>query len=67
MPTPQPTRLFHMTALANLQKICGAGVLNSKNFGAMAGINYQNIAHAGAQRARAQRTMPYLLNLAGSP
>jgi ssDNA thymidine ADP-ribosyltransferase, DarT len=58
MPAPQPTRLFHITALANLPAICAAGALLSKNHGAAAGINYQNIAHAGAQGARAQRTVP---------
>ena len=58
MPAPQPTRLFHITAIANLQAIFAAGALVSKNGGASAGINYQNIAHAGAQGARAIRTVP---------
>jgi hypothetical protein len=58
MPAPQPTRLFHITAIANLPAICAAAALHSKNHGAAAGINYQNIAHAGAQGARAQRTVP---------
>ena len=58
MPAPQPTRLFHITALANLQGICATGALVSKNVGTMAGISYQNIAHAGAQGARAQRSVP---------
>lgn len=35
-----------------------AGALLSKNGGAAVGINYQNIAHAGAQGARAVRTVP---------
>jgi hypothetical protein len=59
MPAPQPTRLFHITALANLPAISAAGYLLSKNSGAAAGINYQNIAHAGAQGARAVRQVPY--------
>ena len=58
MPAPQPTRLFHITAIANLQAIFAAGALVSKNGGAAAGINYQNIAHAGAQGARAVRAVP---------
>jgi hypothetical protein len=58
MPAPQPTRLFHISAIANLQAICAAGRLLSKNGGAAAGINYQNIAYAGAQSARAARTVP---------
>ncbi len=58
MPATQPTRLFHITAIANLQAIFAAGALVSKNGGAAAGINYQNIAHAGAQGARAVRAVP---------
>ena len=58
MLAPQPTRLFHITAIANLPAILAAGALLSKNGGAAAGINYQNIAHAGAQGARAVRTVP---------
>jgi hypothetical protein len=55
---PQPTRLFHITAIANLPAILATGALLSKNGGAAAGINYQNIAHAGAQGARAIRSVP---------
>ena len=58
MPAPHPTRLFHITAIANLPAIFAAGSLLSKNGGAAAGINYQNIAHAGAQGARAARRVP---------
>jgi hypothetical protein len=58
MPAPQPTRLFHITALANLSAICSAGALLSKNHGARAGVNYQNIAYAGAQGTRARRAVP---------
>lgn len=58
MPAPQPTRLFHITAIANLPDICAAGALVSKNSGASAGIDYQNIAHQGAQGARARRGVP---------
>ena len=58
MTAPQPTRLFHITAIVNLPAIFAAGALLSKNGGAAAGINYQNIAHAGAQGARAVRAVP---------
>jgi hypothetical protein len=58
MPIPNPVRLFHITAIANLSAICAAGTLLSKNAGAAAGIDYQNIAHQGAQGARAGRAVP---------
>ncbi len=58
MPAPSPTRLFHITAIANLPAIFGSGGLLSKNAGATAGVNYQNIAHAGAQGARSVRAVP---------
>ncbi len=58
MPVPNPVRLFHITAIANLPAICAAGALLSKNAGAAAGIDYQNIAHQGAQGARAARAVP---------
>lgn len=58
MPAPKPTRLFHMTAAANLAAICKVGGLVSKNHGAAGGINYQNIAYSGAQGARAVREVP---------
>ena len=53
-----PIRLFHITAIENLPAICAAGALLSKNAGAAVGIGYQNIAHQGAQGARAGRTVP---------
>jgi hypothetical protein len=55
---PNPVRLFHITAIANLLAICQSGALLSKNAGALVGINYQNIAHQGAQGARAGRAVP---------
>jgi hypothetical protein len=58
MAIPSPVRLFHITAIANLPAICAAGALLSKNAGAAAGIDYQNIAHQGAQGARAGRAVP---------
>lgn len=58
MPAPKPTRLFHITAINNLPAIATAGALLAKNEGAASGIAYQNIAHAGAQGARARRGVP---------
>jgi hypothetical protein len=55
MSAPQPTRIFHITALDNLADICATGALLSKSIGATKGISYTNIAHEGAQGARAQR------------
>jgi ssDNA thymidine ADP-ribosyltransferase, DarT len=57
VPASNPTRLFHITAIANLPKILAAGALLSKNAGAAVGINYQNIAHGGAQGTRAIRAV----------
>lgn len=58
MPIQNPIRLFHITALHNLPAIIQSGRLLSKNSGAQIGINYQNIAHAGAQGARSLRNVP---------
>lgn len=58
MAVPNPVRLFHITAIANLPGICQAGALLSKNEGAAAGIAYQSIAYQGAQGARAVRAVP---------
>lgn len=58
MAVPNPVRLFHITAIANLAAICQAGALLSKNQGAAARIAYQNIAYQGAQGARAVRAVP---------
>jgi hypothetical protein len=55
---PNPVRLFHITAIANLSAICDTGSLLSKNAGALIGIDYQNIAHQGAQGARSGRSAP---------
>ena len=55
---PNPVRLFHITAIANLPDICATGALLSKNLGVSAGIAYQNIAHPGAQGARSVKSAP---------
>lgn len=44
-----------MTALSNLDAICSKKALVSKNRVGRHGINYQNIAHLGAQGVRSQR------------
>ena len=51
---PNPIRLFHITAIDNLQKICQSGKLLCKNGCDSEYICYQNIAHSGAQGARAR-------------
>jgi hypothetical protein len=58
MAVPNPVRLFHITAIANLQAMCQAGALLSKNGSATAGIAYTNIAHGGAQGVRAAKPLP---------
>jgi hypothetical protein len=58
MTIPNPVRLFHITAIANLPAICVAGALVSKNGGAAAGVAYQNIAHTNIQGRRAAKSAP---------
>ena len=55
---PNPVRLFHITAIDNLSAIFEQGRLVSKNAGMLNGINYQNIAHTGAQSARSVKLVP---------
>lgn len=55
---PNPIRLFHISAIDNLDAICQSGTLICKNDGASQGINYQNIAHSGAQDSRAGIAVP---------
>ena len=58
MAVPNPVRLFHITAIANLASICQTHAVLSKNTGRALGIQYHNIAYQGAQGARAGRTVP---------
>ena len=51
---PDPVRLFHITAMANLPAICQAKAILAKNHGQQ----YINIAHQGAQGARSGRAVP---------
>jgi len=58
VPVPNPARLFHITPIANLAGICEARALLSQNLGTLVGIDYQNIAHQGAQGARSIKSVP---------
>ncbi len=55
MAMPKPVRLFHITAIDNLAAIFERGALLCKQQSQAAGVDYQNIAHAGAQGARAAK------------
>lgn len=55
MPIPNPVRLFHITAIANLPDIFSNTALMSKKMVSASGIGYANIAHEGAQGARAAK------------
>ena len=54
---PRPVRLFHITAIDNLEMICQQGALLSKTKSQQLGLLYNNIAHSGAQGARAVKTV----------
>ena len=54
MVVPHPVRLFHITAISNLDGIFRTGALLAKNHG----VQYANIAHQGAQGARSARSVP---------
>ncbi len=58
MPAPTPTRLFHITAIANLPSVLTQGALVCKQLAEAQGVVYQNIAHSGAQGARARKAVP---------
>ena len=57
MTMPRPVRLFHITAIDNLEMICQQGALLSKTKSQQLGLLYNNIAHSGAQGARAVKTV----------
>lgn len=52
---PDPIRLFHITAIDNLEAICQSGKLICKNDCNDKKVAYQNIAHSGAQGARVNK------------
>lgn len=58
MTRPIPTRLFHMTAIDNLESILNQKALICKNQCRENGISYGNIAHASIQDRRCQKTVP---------
>ncbi|WCN08261.1 DUF4433 domain-containing protein [Marinomonas mediterranea] len=57
MAMPRPVRLFHITAIDNLDMICQQGALLSKVRNKQLGLHYHNIAHGGAQGARAVKSV----------
>jgi ssDNA thymidine ADP-ribosyltransferase, DarT len=54
---PIPVRLFHITVIDNLAAIFEQGALLCKARSQAVGIDYQNIAHAGAQGVRASKAV----------
>ena len=57
MTMPRPVRLFHITAIDNLEMICQQNALLSKMRSQQLGLRYHNIAHSGAQGARAIKSV----------
>jgi hypothetical protein len=57
MSMPRPVRLFHMTAIDNLEMICQQGALLSKTKSEQLDLQYHNIAHGGAQGARSTKAV----------
>ena len=55
MPRPTPTRIFHITPISNLAKICAAGEICSKNLLATRGEGHDSIAHTTIQSRRATK------------
>ena len=57
MQRPIPTRIFHITAIANLAKICAAGEICSKNVLLAAGEAHETIAFDSIQVRRAAKSV----------
>lgn len=55
---PIPTRLFHMTAIDNLESILKSNALLCKNLTSVSGISYGNIAHSTIQTRRGAKEIP---------
>lgn len=55
---PNPIRLFHITAIDNLDTICRSGSLICKSECDANAVAYNNIAHAGAQGSRSTKLVP---------
>lgn len=58
MTMPQPTRLFHITAIENLGSILAAGQLHCKNYCQAQQVSYTDIAHGNIQQRRAVKRVP---------
>ena len=57
MSRPVPTRIFHITPITNLAKICAAGEICSKNLLATRGEGHDSIAHTTIQTRRATKVV----------
>ena len=57
MTMPRPVRLFHITAIDNLNMICQQEALLSKTKSEELDLHYHNIAHGGAQGARSIKSV----------
>ncbi len=57
MPVPKPTRIFHITAVANLTSIVANGGLRCKNVLTQRGLQYGNIAYQNIQARRAAKVV----------
>ena len=55
MSRPIPTRIFHITPISNLAKICAAGEICSKNLLATRDEGHDSIAHTTIQTRRATK------------
>ncbi|WP_369434447.1 DUF4433 domain-containing protein [Psychromonas sp. MME1] len=58
MTMPRPVRIFHITAIDNLDLICEQGALVCKSLSEQQGVEYHNIAHGGAQGIRSNKQTP---------
>ncbi len=54
---PKPVRLFHITAIDNLEKIFSQGMLLCKQKSEQLGITFTNFSHEGAQSVRAKKAV----------
>lgn len=57
MAMTRPVRIFHITAIDNLEMICQQGALLSKTKSEQLGLQYHNIAHGGAQGTRSIKSV----------
>src|ERR1700739_3190349 len=59
--SPNPLRVFHITAIPNLARIAASGALWSKNRLLAAGQAHENIAYENIQDRRARTSFPVSL------